>query len=200
VYIPRHWHWLGPVATVLGGFLIRTQYGAHWDVFAFVQLPLAVIAGEWGAYIWQAGSAYQNYITNASDPNPSPVRTGQILDWNTGKPVDPPSVVPFNDNGRKSVIALNQTVTMPKLDPERRFARTLIDMRNGNLKVDLTEAFWIENGNRYGAEREAFVSMRDRWRKNAVIEKVGQGRTSPYQVIDWRKVRMVAGGTPLPLQ
>lgn len=204
MYIPRHWHWIAPFGAVLATFGINQQVfggGFHWDFFLTVQLPVAMIAREYGYFLSKAGVAYQNYITNASDPNPAPERKGQILDWNTGKPIDDsPSVVPFNNNGRRGVIALAQTVVAPRINAERKFARTLIDMRNGNLKVVLTEAYWIEDGNRYGEEREKFVAMRERWRKNGVIEKAGQGKTSPYQVIDWRKVRMVAEGHPLPLQ
>jgi hypothetical protein len=195
MYIPKGFHWLGPVATVLTGFLIRQQIGGTWDVSVFVQLPLVVIASEWGAYIWQAGVAWQNYQTSTHAPHPH--EAGVILDWNTGKPVDVPRVVPLNNDGQMQTIALNQVVDMPKFDNERKVARTLIDQRNHNMDVDLTEAFWIKRGN-FGESRDKFVAMKDKWTRLGVIYKVGERKNAKHDVKDWRLVRLIAQGQKLP--
>lgn len=198
MYVPKGFHWIGPTSLILGGFFIRTQYGAHWDVFAFVQLPLAVVAAEWGAYLWKAGEAYQRYVTGT----PQPEQPVKAVDWNTGAEVEP---LPVYDNGLKPMIRVNgkphvaysQSVDLPKFDNERKVAKTLITQRNNNFSVDLTEEFWIKRGN-FGESRDRFVAMKDKWVRHGVIYKVGERKNAPHDVKDWRKVRLIADGNPLP--
>src|SRR5688572_24507205 len=68
MYIPKAWHWIGPTSMVLIGFYIHENVNPAWDVIVFVNVPMAVLALEWGTYIWQAGVAYQMYLTRGVPP------------------------------------------------------------------------------------------------------------------------------------
>ena len=196
MYVPKGWHWLGPVATVLGGFFIRTQYGAHWDVFAFVQFPLAVVASEWGAYIWQAGTAYQKYVTQSGSAPVEPPKN--ILDWNTGKPVNeaPGELKPLIRVDGKPHLAYSQTVASPKMDKVRYVAFTLIRQKQNGFKVDLTEKRWVKN---WKFSREEFVGdVIDPWKKHGVIARAGDRKNAPYDVLRWDAVQLVSQGEHLP--
>lgn len=195
MYIPKGWHWIGPVATVMGGFFVREHYGAHWDIFAFVQLPLAVIAGEWGAYIWQAGTSYQNYVTRGAIPEPA---SGPILDWNTLKPVDnqPAGLTPIIRVDGKPHVAYNQVTTSPKMDKVRYVAFTLLRQKQNGFKVDLTEKRWVKN---WKFSREEFVNdVIDPWKKHGVIGRAGERRNAPYDVLRWDAVQLISQGEHLP--
>lgn len=186
MYVPRHWHWVLPVTLVLLGFYVRTHYGAHWDVFVFVQLPLCAIAVEWGAYIWQAGVVWQKFSCG------EPVVEKQKV------------AVPYNNNGSLTTVHLDQVTEAPKINNERKFYRTLIDMRNHNFDVILTESYWVEekigNSNRYGEPRDNFVNMKERGVKIGSLERAGQRKNAPHQVKDWRIVRLIADGTISPAE
>lgn len=183
MYVPRHWHWLGPFAFILLGFYIHENLNSAWDVIVFINIPLAILAMEWGAYILQAGVAYQNYLTGA----PSPRRVERPLP-DLGSDFVPLVRPMSNDNA--------QTVDVPKFDSERQVARTVINQRNHNLKVDLTEEFWIKRGNFEGS-REAFVAVMDKWKRYKLIRK-GEQTNSTHEVMDWRGIRLIADGHPLP--
>jgi hypothetical protein len=194
MYIPRHWHFAIPFGAIMATFGINQQIlggGFHWDYFVTVQLPVAMSAYQYAYFLSKAGVAYQNYQTGA----PKVEQPQEILDWNTGR------VVAIKTGGvQVGAISLNQTTVMPRLNAERKFAKTLIDMRNGNLEVKLTESHWISPVNRYGEERDKFVEMKERWVRNGVLGRAGVGKTAPYIVADWRQVRLVAQGEPLPRQ
>lgn len=207
MYVPKPYHWVGPVLTVLGGFFIRTQYGAHWDVFAFVQLPLAVIAGEWGAYIWQAGTAYQRYVTRDGAQPVEPAE-GKIINWHTGKPVD--GLEPLNREMMTTPVkAYSQVVPLPKFDKVRHVAITLLRQKQQGFKVDLTEKKWVEKRgyiekekrvvNNWKFGRDEFLrEVIDPWKFHKAIERAGEWKTAPYDVTDWRVIELYAQGEKLP--
>lgn len=199
MYIPRQWHYLFPTSLVLGGFLIRTQYGAHWDVFAFVQLPLAVVAAEWGAYLWKAGEAYQKYVTR--DGAAESITTGRVEDWNTGREVEP---LPGYSNGLKPLIRVdgkphvsyNQVTTSPKMDKVRFVAFTLIRQKQNGFRVDLTEKRWVKN---WKFSRDEFINdVIDPWQKHGVIGRAGERRNAPYDVLRWDALQLISQGEHLP--
>lgn len=198
MYVPKKWHWVFPPSLILAGFFIRTQYGAHWDVHLLVQLPLAVIAGEWGAYIWQAGTAYQRYVTrDGVQPEPV-VPTGNILDWNTGKPVDdvPGGLKPLIRVDGKPHMAYSKVVSSPKMDKVRYVAFTLVRQKQNGFKVDLTEKRWVKN---WKFSREEFVSdVIDPWKKHGVIARAGDRKNAPYDVLRWDAVQLISQGEHLP--
>jgi hypothetical protein len=210
MYVPRGWHWVGPIATVLGGFVIRQHYGAHWDVFALVQLPLTVIASEWGAYIWQAGVAYQNYITRSgSAPVEQP--TGQVIDWNTGKPVEAPDGLEPVNRGMMTTPkqVYGQVVSLPRFDKVRHVAITLLRQKQQGFKVDLTEKKWVEKRgyiekekrvvNNWKFGREEFLrEVIDPWKYHRVIDRAGDRKNAPYDVVNWQVIELYAQGEKLP--
>jgi hypothetical protein len=197
MYIPKGYHWIGPTSLVLTGFFIRHNFGAHWDVFAFVQLPLSVIAAEWGAYIWQAGTAYQNYVTQGGAP-PKP-ETSQVLDWNTGKPVEdtpPDGLRPIIRVDGKPRVAYAQVATSPKMDKVRYVAFTLIRQKQNGFKVDLTEKRWVKG---WKFSREEFINdVIDPWQRHGVIGRAGERRNAPYDVLRWDAVQLISQGEHLP--
>jgi hypothetical protein len=91
-----------------------------------------------------------------------------------------------------------------KIDNVRLFNKTLLDQRNGNLDVNMTEAFWIVekvgDENRWqkigGVGRSDFIDMLERGIKFGAYKKIGgQGKRVPD---DWRKIRQLEQGHPLP--
>ena len=182
VYIPRHYHWVFPVLLILGGYLIRQQIGGAWDVYVFVQFPLCLLAGEWGAYIWQAGVIYQRYVTQ--------------VDARRELPLEPVHADDFKPLIRVGGQAYTQVVASPKIDKERSFAVTLLRMHEYNPEqVDLTEEKWVKSKKFIRAE---FVAMLDVWKKYGVIERAGERKNAPYIVQKWDAVRLIASGSPLP--
>jgi hypothetical protein len=189
MYTPRGWHWLGPVSTVLTGFFINQQVlggGFHWDYFVTVQLPLAAVASEWGAYIWQAGVIYQRFLAGMDVAPSAPAVTATR--------VTPPIFVDGKEVSK--VQELQNTVDMPLLSSERQVAHTLITQHGSGLTVDLTESYWIK-GNHFPDGQLKFRAMLTKWQFHSMIAK-GNYKTAPYSVVDWRKMRMVARGHALP--
>lgn len=188
MYIPRHHHWIGPTALVLTGFYIHEHVNPAWDVIVFVNMPMAVIALEWGAYIWQAGVAYQNYVTRGGAPaSAKPAQTEAKLD---------PSFTPIV---RALPEMKTQIVEAPKFDMERQFAKTLINMHDfkpNDEAVDLREETW-KRPNKFGS-RDAYLLVRDNWERQGIVAKKDKRKNSRYVVKDWRAVQLIADGNPLP--
>lgn len=91
-----------------------------------------------------------------------------------------------------------------KIDKIRLFNRALIDMRNSNFEVDMTEAFWVvekvadeSRWNRIGGlGRTDFVDVLERGILYGAYKKVGgQGKRVPN---DWKLIRALEQGLPLP--
>lgn len=202
MYIPRHWHVAIPVSFSLLGWYITEHYPNTYDV-VIVFLVLQYHAIMHMAYIVIAGNMYQAYVTQVS-ARQGP-ETEPLYDHNTGKVIgEVPVRNPASGDGweplklkRTEQPVMNQVVTPVRFDKERKVAKTLIQQRNGNFKVDLTEDFWIKRGN-FGESRKKFVEMKDRWRRDGVIYKAGDRENAPDEVADWRKVRLIADGNKLP--
>jgi hypothetical protein len=186
--MPVSIYWLiAPLSLIIAALALTNHYRPitidKWDV-AVVFLWLVSAAIYWWIEILIKMILWQGYMTSPDDLSPQDKSPRKEQAYR-----NEPRPIP-NLNG------YNQTTLRLKINAEQKFAKSLIDMRNGNLKIDLTEAYWIEgiNGNRYGEERDKFADMKKRWAKWEIIERAGNG----YQVADWRKVRMVAQGHPPP--
>ena len=112
---------------------------------------------------------------------------------------DPKKIPPVAVNG-----VYTSVTPGVKLDKVRLFNRALIDMRNSNLDVNMTETFWavekINDEIRWnrtgGAGRSDFVEVLERGISFGAYKKVGgQGKRVPA---DWRLIRKLEQGTPLP--
>jgi hypothetical protein len=206
MYVPKQWHYMFPTSLVLTGFFIRQHFGAHWDVHFLVQLPLTVVAAEWGAYIWQAGVAYQKYVTGGAqivEP-----KSPEIIDWHSGKPVD--GLEPINRAMINTPAQVyNQVTPAPKFDKVRHVAITLIRQKQQGFKVDLTEKRWVEKRgyiekekrvvNNWKFGREEFLrDVIDPWKHHKAIERAGEWKSAPYDVTDWRVIELYAQGEKLP--
>ena len=141
---------------------------------------------------------YQGYVTQ-SRPAVEP-----LVNWHTGQVIEE---VPIRtepkpkDDGFKPLIRVDgkvayaQVTAQPKFDAERIFAKTLIDMRNHNFEVKMTEAYWIKE-KRFSSSREEFVEMLDKWEHYGLSGRAGgQEKRVPK---DWRKIRLIAQGEKLP--
>lgn len=94
-----------------------------------------------------------------------------------------------------------------RIDCIKKFNQTLIDQRNGNLVVDLSEGFWIKKigdveENRWtrigGQGPTEFRTMLKRGEKFGAYKQTnGQGKwiVNPD---GWKQVRRLANGEPLP--
>jgi hypothetical protein len=191
MYIPRHWHYVGPTALIVLPFLVTKQlYGDvfRWDVFWLVQYPLLQVSVEWARYLRGAGVAYQSW--EAGTPPEKP----KVISWDTGLPVED-ETIPIKVDGKVYNQIYSQDIQPLALDHERKFARTLIHQRNNNLKVQLTETYWIKE-KRFGESRDAFVSMMDKWEYHGLSGR--EGGQDKRVIKDWRKVRLVEQGLKLP--
>jgi hypothetical protein len=86
-------------------------------------------------------------------------------------------------------------VATPQLDKERYVAFTILRQKENNFPVDLTEDRWVKN---WKFIRREFVEMLDLWKQCGVIVRAGSRRNSPYVVRDWKTVKEIADGVPLP--
>lgn len=94
-----------------------------------------------------------------------------------------------------------------RIDCIKKFNQTLIDQRNGNLVVDLSEGFWIKKigdveENRWtrigGQGPTEFRTMLKRGEKFGAYKQTnGQGKWIPNPD-GWNKIRRLANGEPLP--
>jgi hypothetical protein len=192
MYVPRHWHWSGPVGIVLIGFAVRVQFGLTWDVVLFVMWPLLRISIEYAAYIHEAGVIYQKYITRGGAPEPEP-------ETETITPAIPRLGEGFTLTKRAQMQTSAQTVEAPRFDMERQFAKTLINMHDYKPKdaaVDLREETW-KKPNKFGS-RDAYVLVRDKWERRGIIGRKSEKKNAPFKVVDWRAVQLIADGNPLP--
>lgn len=99
----------------------------------------------------------------------------------------------------------NQNTLRLKIDCIARFNKILIAQRNGNLKVDMSEGFWLKTKEgltetewkRIGGQGPTeFRTMLSRGEKFGAYKKEGgQGKRTPA---DWQKIRRLANGDPLP--
>ncbi len=99
----------------------------------------------------------------------------------------------------------SQDTAKVKVNHIQLFNRTLIDQRNSNLKVDMTEGFWLKKfegieESRWikigGKGRADFLDMMERGIKFGAYKEVGgQGKRVPA---DWVKIRNLEKGHPLP--
>jgi hypothetical protein len=189
-YIPEHWHqWVTFVVMLAGLYIGQNLKPPTYDVVLGV-VCIFVFALMIALYQVRAGLMYQAYLTGWGQPKekrPEPDRQNQAPDLGPG----------FIPTKRAVMLPNPQVVAVPKISPERKVARALIDQRNHNMKVDLTEDFWLKNRN-FDGSREEFVEMKARWRRNDVIYKTGSRKNAPDDVKDWKKVRWVADGNLLP--
>lgn len=84
----------------------------------------------------------------------------------------------------------------PKIANEKMVARTIIEQRNHNFEINLTEEYWVKGG-RFPESREKFAAMMRRWRYHGVIVKKSSARNSTFIVADWQKLRGIASGRTL---
>ncbi len=155
---------------------------ADWSVKACAYVLLWYGAVSWWCINWGIVLRKRDEYRVARGEEPKPLKPAGVPVYADGKPL-----------GMMEYKQITQAVAF---DAERNFARSLIDMRNGNLEVVMTEAYWIKGG-KYGDSREAFVTMLDKWRYHKVAGRAGNRQNSTYEVRDWKQVRMIAGGLKL---
>lgn len=184
MYVPRGWHFVGPVTVILVGFAIHEHYSRAWEVIMFINAPLAPIAWFWAKYIQEAGVVYQKYITR--DGSPAKEDEQPKTEMSDG----------FVPLVRPIINANSQVVSLPKLDLERSFAIAVLRMHEFNpLKVNLTEEKWVKSGK---FSREPFLVMLEKWKTHGIIDRKNGNKNSTYIVVKPEAVRLIAEGNPLP--
>jgi hypothetical protein len=184
MYIPEHWHGFLPFSILCAALYFEER------VKGFSLAVTSIVIGaliSW-AGLEVKGAMYQAYVTGwgkAKEPQPEPTPAPPI--FGTG----------FILTKRAQMQASAQVVTAPKINAEQKVAKTLIYQRNQNMKVDLTEEFWIKRGN-FDGSREEFVAMKARWVKQGVSYKTGTRKNAPHDIKDWKLCRMIADGHQLP--
>ena len=186
MYIPKHYHWIFPVAFFMAGFWVWHNVKPQTFDVIVVGGVLMLHGIIYSGYLYQVGVIYQNYICamNTPDPKPAPVVAES----------DMPKVKDFSE--WKPAPQFEQVVTLPKFDKERSFAVTLIRMNDFDPgQVDLTEKKWVKNSKKF--IREEFVQMLHRWEARGIIERKTAAKNSPYVVRQWEAVRLIASGNPI---
>lgn len=181
MYIPRHWHWVAPVAVVLLGFYIGHNFKYGFDVF-LTQGSLVFIACSHALYILKAGVLYQAYLTQVDTQ-------AEARKAEPPKPRDIPNL-------NEAQTVYSQLAAGVRFDLERNLAVMLCVMNDHQMKVDLTEKKWVKP-NKFKT-REHFLEVLDRWKRRGIIDRVADRKNSPYEVKDWQAVRLIADGNPLP--
>lgn len=191
MYIPRHYHQVFPVATILLGFYIAQNFQWSFDVIAtFISLQVTGVMHAF--YLMRAGELYQAYITGIYRD-----------DHKVNKPISEKQREPQTDIGFVPLLrpaqsaTYTQTVVAPKIDKQRDFAIALLRMFDFDpSKVDLTEDKWVKSSKKFS--RTEFVNMLDRWKKLNIIDRKNENRNSPWVVSRWELVRLIAQGETLP--
>lgn len=189
IYIPQGWHFTGPTAIILLGVAILKytweKYGepAAQIVLIFANAPFTAVAWYWSRYLYEAGVLHQKYVTR-----------GAATTTQQEEPEEKTELV-FTPTLRAIPELKAQTVAVVKIDAEQKFARTLIDQRNHNLEVNMTETYWIK-GKRFDGSRDEFVQMLERWEYHGLSERAGKQQKRVPK--DWRMIRLVAQGEKLP--
>lgn len=204
----------------LGGFYLTQNLPNDWNVKAMFW-----VAQFFAVTLWTAVDInlvmYQAYVTRFEWPwsrrqkNIVPT-TEPIYDHNTGAIV---GEMPIKaDSGQHSAFStqplvsadgfmplgrangkpvLRQVVDLPRFDKERNFAVTLLRMYDYDPEqVDLSEGKWVRNTKKF--IRAEFISMLENWKEHGIIERKSNKKNASYTVVDWRAVRVIAEGHPLP--
>jgi len=191
MYIPRSWHFIGPVSVILIGFVIHEHFNNSWEVIVFVNAPLAPIAWEWARYIQRAGVAYQMYVTNTQGA--SPIKAELLKDISKDEPKFVPTLRPIQQD-------YTQTVDLPKFDVERNFAVTILRMYDFDPRtqkhVDMTEGLWVKTKKQFS--QIPFKNMKEKWIHFGLAMRENEKKNARYIVKSRQAIALVASGNPLP--
>ena len=168
-------------AELLAGFWVVQKYGKGWDTLLFL-LACFVLAILLGIFI-----------------------VLEKIEWVGVDVFRPEKIEKRIIPNLNSPVMNTLTVQGVKVNSERMLAKALIDMRNSNFDVNMTETFWLNkigNESRWqklgGNGRSDFVKMLDRWEQTGAIRReTGQNKRV---VGDWLKVRKIEQGySPPPM-
>jgi len=176
----QHYYWLFPNASLLAGVYLVYNFGGKWSPwFSYsIYFGFGFVACCHAIFLLRAEKSDLEYTSHAPE---APKRPAQRI------------MPPVRING----VVNQMTVDLVKFDKERGFARTLIQMRSdwGLDKVDTTEGFWVKSGK---FPRSEFVELKNKWRHYGALFRKSEHANSPDTVGDWKLVRKIANGNPLP--
>ncbi len=184
MYIPEHWHAFMPFSILCAALYFEERVKQFSMGVTFIEIGALI---SWAA-LEAKGAMYQAYVTGRGkpkEPQPEP------------EPALPSLGEGFILTKRAQMQTSAQVVEAPKINAEQKVAKTLIYQRNQNMKVDLTEDFWIKRHNWEGTPEE-FRDMKARWVKQGVSYKTGTRKNAPHDIKDWKLCRMIADGHELP--
>ena len=188
MYIPKHYHWIFPVAFFMAGFWIWQNVKPQTFDVIIAGGVLMLHGIIYSGYLYQVGVIYQNYIcaVNTPDPKPAPV---------VAEP-DMPKVKDFSE--WKPAPQFEQVVELPSFDMERYLAFTLLRMHENfpELEEDLTERKWVINTKKFS--QKPFEALKAKWEKYGVIGRKSKAKNSRHVVRRWDALRLIASGNPLP--
>lgn len=99
----------------------------------------------------------------------------------------------------------NQVTMSVRIDHEREFCKTLIDMKRGGFDMNISESYWLKAGHWQAINSQLtptdFKAMRLKFEYYNIFGKKGKASNSPYVVLNEQAVQMRAEGKiklPLP--
>ena len=146
MYIPKHYHWIFPVAFFMAGFWVWHNVKPQTFDVIIAGGVLMLHGIIYSGYLYQVGVIYQNYIcaVNTPDPKPAPVVDNELTPM--------PEVKTY-----KPLAQFENVVALPKFDKERNFAVTLLRMHDNfpETDPDMTERKWVKTSKKFIREEDA---------------------------------------------
>lgn len=174
-----------------GGAAIAHQFpGSPFDLIGglIAASGFVMIAGnEWGCMVNKS----KELAPNQSLLSEAELREiGQANYDAKHKPVETPKPK-INIYGNDKVFALN--LQPVKVDYEREFCKTLVDMKRGGFDMNISEKYWLKEGRWKGVPSE-FIGMRNKFEYYHIFGKKGSATNSPFVVLNEQAVEMRAEG------
>lgn len=203
MYIFKPWHQWFPLFLTMAGFYITRYYEKlnmrDWNVDA-VFIIFQFFAVTIHAGMLTAGLMYQRYMTDTDTPpayaSHLSAGSAQADADRQVMPKEPEQIYPSTPLKYGEMHQYAQTFKIVTERKEKQFCKTLLGMRtlaDDDSKVDLREDTWKEH---FGG-RDNYVESRTRFELAKAFGRKDRRGNSPFIVIDWRKVQLVAQGETL---
>lgn len=185
----RPWHHAVDIALFMGGWSASLHADAGGTMTAGVLLMVmgtaSFIGNEYGLVIEKKKEL--EYLTDLD--RTQEVRSAAVFERTNHTPEIKPKLNLF----QRGQNVYNQIMSAPKIDHERGMANTLVAMRDGGFKMDISESYWIRDGH-WKDTPQTFRATRAKWEHYQIVGKRGTASNSRYEIQNERAVELIAQG------